>query len=90
MDAPHVYVHAWALCCIYSLVSTQTFLEGADSVSGQLHSEDKECPFSGITSSGRVWRKVLESGAQSVSGHLGEVAAPITTAPSDRSQGVCI
>ena len=40
-------------------------MEGTDRVSGQL-SGDKECPFSGITKSGRVWRKVLESGAQSV------------------------
>ena len=22
---PHVYVGAWALCCFYSLISTQTF-----------------------------------------------------------------
>ena len=27
---------------------------------------DKECPFSGITKSGRVWRKVPENGARSV------------------------
>ena len=27
---------------------------------GQLHG-DKECPFSGVTSSGSVWRKVPES-----------------------------
>ena len=27
---------------------------------------DKECPFSGVTSCGRVWRKVPESGARSV------------------------
>ena len=27
---------------------------------------DKECPFSGVTSSGRVWRKVQESEARSV------------------------
>ena len=34
--------------------------EGADRVAGQLHGH-KECPFSGVTKSGRVWRKVLES-----------------------------
>ena len=34
--------------------------EGADSVGGQLRG-DKECPFSGVTKSGRVWRKVPES-----------------------------
>ena len=39
--------------------------EGADRVDGQLRG-DKECPFSGVTKSGRVWRKVLESDARSV------------------------
>ena len=39
--------------------------EGADSVGGQLRG-DKEYPFSGVTKSGRVWRKVPESGARSV------------------------
>ena len=37
--------------------------EGADCVGGQLR-RDKECPFSGVTKSGRVWRKVLESDAR--------------------------
>ena len=36
--------------------------EDADNVGGQLRG-DKECPFSGVTKSGRVWRKVLESNA---------------------------
>ena len=39
--------------------------EGADRVAGQLHG-DKECPFSGVTNSGRVWRKVPESDTRSV------------------------
>ena len=39
--------------------------EGADRVAGQLRG-DKECPFSGVTNSGRVWRKVPESDARSV------------------------
>ena len=39
--------------------------EGADRVSAQLRG-DKECPFSGVTKSGRVWRKVPESDARSV------------------------
>ena len=39
--------------------------EGADRVGGQLRG-DKECHFSGVTKSGRVWRKVPESGARSV------------------------
>ena len=38
---------------------------GADRVDGQLRGE-KECPFSGVTSSDRVWRKVPESDARSV------------------------
>ena len=39
--------------------------EGADRVGGQLRG-DKECPFNGATKSGRVWRKVPESDALSV------------------------
>ena len=38
-------------------------LEVADSIAGQLLG-NKECPFSGVTNSGRVWRKVSESGAR--------------------------
>ena len=33
-------------------------------VAGQLRG-DKECPFNGVTNSGRVWRKVPESDARS-------------------------
>ena len=39
--------------------------EGADRVGGQLRG-DNECPFSGVTKSVRVWRKVPESDARSV------------------------
>ena len=39
--------------------------EDADRVGGQLRG-DKECPFSGVTKSGSVWRKVPESDAWSV------------------------
>ena len=39
--------------------------EGADRVGGQLRG-DTECPFSGVTKFGRVWRKVPESDARSV------------------------
>ena len=39
--------------------------EGADRVAGQLRG-DKECPFSGVTKSGRIWSKVPESDARSV------------------------
>ena len=37
--------------------------EGADRVGGQLRG-DKECPFTGVNKSGRVWRKVPESDAR--------------------------
>ena len=60
----HVYVRALALGCFHSLISTQTF-QGPDCVTGQLGG-DKECPFSGITKSVRVWRRVPESDARSV------------------------
>ena len=40
-------------------------MEGANSVGVQLR-EVKECSFSGVTSSGRDWRKVPESDAGSV------------------------
>ena len=40
-------------------------MEGADRVGGQLR-RDKECPLSGVTKSGRVWRKVPERDAHSV------------------------
>ena len=39
--------------------------EGTDCIAGQL-CRDKECPFSGLTKSGRVWRKVPDSDAQSL------------------------
>ena len=48
------------------LLVPKGLLEGADCIGGQLHG-DKECLFSGITNSGRVWRKVPESDAGSVS-----------------------
>jgi len=62
-DASRVYVDAWALCYFHSLIITaHTFRRAADHVGGQLRG-DKECPFSGVTSSGRIWRKVSESDA---------------------------
>ena len=39
--------------------------ESADTIGGQLRG-DKEYPISGVISSRRVWRKVLESDARSV------------------------
>ena len=67
VDAPHVHVRAWVLGCFY-MQSYQypNLSEGADRVGGQLCA-DKECPFSGVTKSGRVWRKVPESDARSMS-----------------------
>ena len=50
--------------------------EGADRVAGQLRG-DKECPFNGVTKSGRVWRKVPESDARSVECVLSVVRATI-------------
>ena len=44
-------------------------MEGADHIAGQLR-RDKEYPFSDVTKSGRVWRKVPESNAQSVTSTL--------------------
>ena len=47
------------------LVQYPNLSEGADRVGGQLRGY-KECRFSGVTSSGRVWRIVPESDARSV------------------------
>ena len=70
MDAPHIYVCAWALSTHGARLLPQSYqylnlLEGADRVGGQLRG-DKECPFSDVTKSGRVWRKVPESDDRSV------------------------
>ena len=73
MDASHVYVRVWALGCFHSLnYQYPNLSEGADRVGGQLRG-DKECPFSGVNKSGRVWRKVPESDARSVTQELCEV-----------------
>ena len=60
-----------ALClraCLGARLLPQSYQypKGTDRVGGQLRG-DKECPFSGVTKSGRVWRKVPEGGARSVS-----------------------
>ena len=52
---------AWLLLQSYSYPNLS---EGADHMGGQLRG-DEECLFSGVTKSGRVWRKVPESDAQS-------------------------
>ena len=52
---------------IYIYVHDPHLSEGADRVAGQLRGDkDNECPFSGVTNSGSVWRTVLESDARSV------------------------
>ena len=48
--------------------------ESADRVGGQLRG-DKEWPFSGVTESGRVWRRVPESDSRSVGTRAWSVAA---------------
>ena len=50
---------------LLQLYQYPNLLEGADHTGGQLCG-DKECPFSDVTKSGRVWRKVPESDARSV------------------------
>ena len=66
VDAPHVYVRAWALGCFYSHISTRTFRR-ALTASVDSCAEIKSAPTdSGVTRSGRVWRKVPESGVRSV------------------------
>ena len=69
-DAPRVYVRAWKLCRFHSLTSTQTF-RGALTASVNSRA-DKECPFSGVSNSGRGWRKVPESDVPSVPTRLTE------------------
>ena len=64
VDASHVYVRSRALGCFQSY-QYRNLSEGAGRVGGQLR-RDKERPFSGVTKSGRVWRKGPESGARSV------------------------
>ena len=64
VDAPHFYLRAWAGLLLQSY-QYPNLSEGADRVGGQLR-RDKEYPFSGVTKSGRVWRKVPESDACSV------------------------
>ena len=63
VDGPHVYVRGTRL--LPQSYQYANLSEGADHVGGQLRG-DKECPLSGVTKSGRVWRKVLESDARSV------------------------
>ena len=59
-------MRALALGCFYSHISTRTFRRALTaSLHGQLR-RDKERPSSGVTKTGRVWRKVPESDARCV------------------------
>ena len=67
-------------------------LEGADHVGGQLCG-DEECPFSGVTKSGRVWRKMPESDATHPvppSLALSLMLSPSPPLPSPLSLSICI
>ena len=70
-DVPHVYVRAWTLCCFHSLIGTPTFWRVLVDGCAEIKTE---CPFSGRTNSGRVWRKVPESDARSLGAALGLLA----------------
>ena len=67
VDAFLVYVGAWVLGCFYSLISAaQTFWRALTTPVDSCAEIKTECPFSGVTNSGRVWRrKVPESDARS-------------------------
>ena len=65
VDASHVYVRALALGCFYSHVSSTRTFRRALTASVD-NCAETECPFSGVTKFGRVWRKVPESDARSV------------------------
>ena len=69
VDASRVYVRAWALGCFYSHISTRIFRRALTASVDSYAEITYECPFSGVTKSGRVWRKVPESDARSVPAH---------------------
>ena len=71
-DAFRVYVRAWTLRCSHDL--DPNLSKGSDSVGGQMRGDKDLCTFSGVTSSGRVWRKVPESDARCVTLRLHEPA----------------
>ena len=57
---PRVYVRALSRCCFHSLVGMMTFWRALTSSVDMQMLRDKDCPdcpFSGVTRSGRVWRK---------------------------------
>ena len=72
-----IFTWVGALGCLHSHISTQIF-RGALTASLDRCAELKiECPFSGVTKSGRVWRKVLESDARSEGGKVKDSSCPL-------------
>ena len=68
-------------CYLHNLTDYYPNLsEGADRVGGQLRI-DEESPFSGVTSSGRVWKKVLDTDDWSVGAKLWRHGAHRETEP---------
>ena len=87
VDAFHVYVRAWTLGFFQSY-QYQNFSEGADRVGGQLRG-DKECPFSGVSKSGRVWRKAPESDARRKATHTHARTHACTNSHTQRLACAC-
>ena len=67
----------WALGCFYSHISTRTFRRALTASVDSRAETKSDCPFSTmrITNSGRVWRKVPESDARSVTIRFGTAAS---------------
>ena len=61
--ASHVYTGAWVLCCFHGLIRTQTFRRTLTASVDSCTEIKIERPLSGVTNSGRVWRKVPKSKA---------------------------
>ena len=55
---------AWMMCSLPQSCRYPNLSESADRVGRQLCG-DEECPFSNLTSSGRVWKKVADGDAGS-------------------------
>ena len=64
VDASLVYGQAWTLCCFDSLIRFQTF--GRVLTVSVDNCGEMAVPLSGRASSGRIWRKVLDSHAWSL------------------------
>ena len=68
----HAHIHTVSntlvVTCVLGCCVASTVLLAPRPLTTSVNScaENKECPFSGVTSSDRVWRKVPESDAQSV------------------------